>query len=157
MRVLKLGNGQGNKAALVASLAARVAMPVAMSSLPSVRPSSAVPRHRISLSHCQPLGRLCLSLSLNLGRLPTPQQWFLRSHCHWHVVDRVGARRVALDQRRKYLRTRGPRTGRETDESAHGWARCRSISGAVTRCVGAMYVYILIYTAGTDQIERNES
>ena len=101
VRVLKLGNGQGNKAALVASLAARVAMPVAMSSLPSVRPSSAVPRHRISLSHCQPLGRLCLSPSLNLGRLPTPQQWFLRSHCHWHVVDRVGARRVALDQRRK--------------------------------------------------------
>ena len=103
------------------------------------------------------LGRHCLSLNLNLGRRPTPQQWPLRSHCHWHVVDRVGARRVALDQRRKYLRARSPRTGRETDESAHGWARCRSISGAVTRCVGAMYVYILIYTAGTDQIERNES
>ena len=96
---------------------------------------------------CQPLGRHCLSLNLNLGRRPTPQQWPLRSHCHWHVVDRVGAHRVALDQRRKYLRARSPRTGRETDESAHGWARCRSISGAVTRCVGAMYVYILIYTA----------
>ena len=50
-----------------------------------------------------------------------------------------------------------PTPNRRTGDFPHGWASGRSTPGARTRCGGGMHVVWLVYTTGTDQIERNES